>query len=180
MTKRLMKYMERARNLQNPSKPFLPHCQAGFRAERSPTDNLFRFSHLMTVSSFNDYSTVMTSLDAQKAFDKVPHKGILSVLLNLHKSGQLPLYIVLFYKNFLEGRTFRVQQGDHICEKIGGLKAGVPQGSHSGPALYNLYTADIPGPPEKTDDLLYPHKLTNFEKKHSSIMLKPEKGDGLT
>ena len=164
MTKRLMKYIERARNLKDPSKPFLPDCQAGFRTKRSPTDNLFRFSHLIAVNSYNDYSTVVTSLDAQKAFDKVPHKGILSVLLNLHKSGQMPLYIVLYYKNFLEGRTFRVQQGDHICEEIGELKAGVPQGSHSGPALYNLYTADIPEPPEKTEDLLYPHKLTKFEK----------------
>ena len=73
--------------------------------------------------SENDYSTVVTSLDAPNAFDKVPQKGILSVLLYLHKSGQMPLYIVLYYKNFLEGRTFRVQQGDHICEEIGELKA---------------------------------------------------------
>ena len=116
------------------------------------------------MNSYNNYSTVMTSLDAQKAFDKVPHKGILSVLLNLYKSGQLPLYIVLFYKNFLEDRTFRVQQGDYISEEVGEIKAGVPQGSHSGPALHTLYTADIPQPPEKIEDLLYPHKLTAYEK----------------
>ena len=69
----------------------------------------------------------------------------------------MPLYMVLYSKVFLEGRTFRVQ-GDHIWEEIWELKTGVPQGTHSGPALYYLYTA------EKTKNILkYDETKTPFK-----------------
>ena len=174
ITKRLMKYAENATKINDPTKPLLPDCQAGFRIGRGTNENIFRFSHQIAINSQGNFSTVMDSLDAQKAFDKTAHKGILSSLMDLVKSNQLPMYIALYFKIFLEGRTFRVQQESYITEEVGQILAGVPQGSHSGPALYLIYTADIPEPPNHTSQLMN-NNFTRDEKARFNNDLKRSK-----
>ena len=47
----------------------------------------------------------IASLDAEKAFDKVWHAGLIYKLINL----KVPLYIIKFIKSFLTDRTFKIR-----------------------------------------------------------------------
>ena len=65
-------------------------------------------------------------------------------LVYLVRSGQIDLYLLLYFREFLRYRTFKVGEGLHITENNGRLLAGVPQGSCSAPLLYIMFIADMP------------------------------------
>lgn len=97
--------------------------------------------------------------DISKAFDKVWWPGLLFKLINLN----LPPYILVWIKNFLENRRFKVKVNDSFSN-FGNISAGVPQGAIISPLLFNLYINDIPkrDKPNVSYSELYADDLISF------------------
>lgn len=131
------------------SKNLLPPEQFGFRSKHSTVHQTTRLVEHIT-SSFNSRQrTGAVFLDVSKAFDKVWHNGLLIKLFQ----QDLPLPMIQMTNSFLTNRTFRVKiNSDLSTPRL--ATAGVPQGSPLSPALFNLYTADIPKNPH-TQTYLY-------------------------
>ena len=98
----------------------------------------------------NRNCTVAISLDIQKAFDTVFHKGILFKLVEL---GIDPFLIKLFQSYFLD-RKFCIQINNSFSDS-GAVKSGVPQGSILAPLLFNLFLYDFPHETNYSKAILY-------------------------
>ncbi|XP_077534398.1 uncharacterized protein LOC144146314 [Haemaphysalis longicornis] len=90
-----------------------PHSMIGFRSKLSTQDAM---------------------LQIKSAFDKVKHSAILSQVTSLRVGERTYNYV----RDFLSGRTAKIQAGDHSLDerKIGSV--GTPQGSVISPLLFNL------------------------------------------
>ena len=122
----------------------LPHTtpreeQFGFRSGHSTTLQVARVvSHAANKLNRKE-SAVAAFLDVSRAFDRVWHPGLLHKLLKT----DTPFHVVRVLACFLRGRTFRVRV-ESVKSSSHSIAAGVPQGSTLSPALYSLYTNDIP------------------------------------
>ncbi|KAJ0173910.1 hypothetical protein K1T71_010056 [Dendrolimus kikuchii] len=113
--------------------------QFGFRSGHSTTLQLTRVLHLLTCELNKGNCTVGVFLDIEKAFDRVWHAGLIFKLIDT----STPPALVRLVASFLEGRNFYVSVEQALSQKRV-INAGVPQGSCLSPALYGLYTDDIP------------------------------------
>jgi hypothetical protein len=117
----------------------IPQNQFGFRKSHSTTDALLRLHNDINEGLREKKSSIILKLDAEKAFDSVWHKGLQFKLI---QSG-LPIEIKRILLSFLSDRSMFIfidgKKSD--CSPI---KSGVPQGSITGPKLYNFYISDLP------------------------------------
>ena len=89
------------------------------------------------------------SFDLSKAFDTIPHSGILNALSNIGVSG--PLY--KWFCNYLSNRRQCVVLKGHTSS-LANVSSEVPQGSILGPLLFVLYMDSINHVPLSPDSKL--------------------------
>ena len=80
----------------------------------------------------------MLSLDIASAYDRVPHKRLLFVLL---QKG-LPQWIIRFIASFLTGRQTRISFSGYQSNWIS-TPVGIPQGSPLSPILFLFYISEL-------------------------------------
>jgi len=108
--------------------------QHGFMSGKSCTTNLLHFLEILTKAADDGVSVDVVFLDFSKAFDKVPHRKLISKLEGLGVKGKILQWI----ENWLADRYQRVviDGVESTWEKV---KSGVPQGS----LLFSVYINDI-------------------------------------
>ena len=116
----------------------LTNNQSGFRKNRSTNDQILRVIQSIINGYNHSKITAGIFLDAEKAFDKCWHQGLLYKLNKLN----LPIKLVRLISSFITNRKFCVQYKQHHS-RYKDINAGVPQGSCLSPILYLIYVNDI-------------------------------------
>ena len=140
----------------------IPHFQFGFRPRHNTTQQLARIVTDITTSFNKQKVTVMALLDVEKAFDKVWIEGLIYKMI---QTNFPPLLIKLIH-SYLINRRLRVKV-NQVESTLHPIRAGVPQGSCLGPALFSLYLHDIPTFPQ-TKTALYADDTALFAASHSA------------
>lgn len=116
----------------------IPQCQFGFRNKRSTYHPLTILTSNIQNSTLKKMKSAVLSLDIQKAFDCIWHRGL---LYKLHKIN-LPPHLIKLCKHFLEGRTLAVKVGLFTSFYFV-PEQGTPQGSPLSTLLFNVFCHDI-------------------------------------
>jgi hypothetical protein len=121
-----------------PAHTMFPNHQFGFRPSHSTVQQLHRVSDFISSNLELKRYSAGIFLDVSNAFDRVWHDG-----LNFKLRLLLPAPCFLLMKSFLTDRFFRIRCNASFSNFYP-VQAGVPQGAVLSPALYNIYTADLP------------------------------------
>lgn len=152
-----------AKTLEKTLLPHLTHnmplnkYQHGFKTSHSTTTALHQLTNQIT-EGFNQHlpeRTIVVSLDLSKAFDTV---NIHSLINKLHKTT-VPNTVIKFISSYIKGRK-GFTQFQNAKSKSQQFKTGVPQGGVLSPILFNLYTSDLPQPPEGVTITTYADDMT--------------------
>ena len=159
---------------------FFKSQQAGFRKNRSTSDNIVFLTQKIEETFARKKKLGCIFFDIAKAFDSVWHRGLIFKLLK----ANVDPYIVNWVENFLKDRSFFVEVNGSKSD-VFLIESGVPQGAALSPLLFCVYFNDIPTTEKRNESgsLLFADDLAtcfiynkngNIKAKIKSYMLKFE------
>ena len=121
-----------------PTNSLLSNSQFGFCPCRSTQEAL-----IAATTSWHQYldekqSIAAVFFDLSKAFDLVPHSGILKALTRIGVTGSLHTW----FADYLSGCTSMLSLNGHSSQ-VTKFSSGVPQGSILGPLLFSIYVDQL-------------------------------------
>ncbi|CAG9781741.1 unnamed protein product [Diatraea saccharalis] len=140
--------------VRNHCKKFFTDHQHGFLEARSTCTNLVCFESLLSEALDSRKQVDVIYTDFCKAFDKVCHKVLINKLQSFGIAGSL----LNWMSSYLFKRRFYVVVNGY-SSNVYNILSGVPQGSHLGPILFNIFINDLPNCLKYASHFLYADDL---------------------
>ena len=118
----------------------LPDHMSAYRQHRSCETVLLKVVNDILWSMEELKVNAFVAIDLSAAFDTVDHAILLNIM---EKRFGITDKAKLWFESYLQPRGFRVKI-DHYASKRKELTFSVPQGSISGPVLFNIYASTLP------------------------------------
>ena len=115
-----------------------PASQFAYRRQHSTEDAVVLAVNRWLMAKAERKYTGVVMVDMSKAFDRVQHARMVSILFSLGVSG----IVLQWFRSYLSDRSQCIRIGNTLST-ITVCSRGVPQGSVLGPLLFILYTSEL-------------------------------------
>lgn len=134
--------------------------QHGFRKGRSTTTNLLEITQFIHENAKSQVDVIYFVFS--RAFDQIRHDLLAAKLSSL----SMPFTFYRLIMNFVTGRKYFLKIDGIVSQIFIEPKSSVPQGSHSGPVLYIIFTNNM-GLDELDDTKIF-QLVKNLQDRHTS------------